>query len=249
MRYLYLLLAVLFSFQISNAQKGFEEGNSWYQKGNYQQAIASYESVLTQKKHSAALYFNLGNCYYKLNKVAPAIYNYEKALLLAPHDAEILNNLKFAQKLQIDEVKEVPQVGFSKWIHNFTNIFNYNTWGWISISFSIIFLCFFIGYYFSGFAFYKRIFFVGMIVALGILLLCVFAASVQKRNETKDQSAIVFAEVVSVKSEPKNEASDAFLLHEGTKVQVVESLDSWSKIQLGDGTDGWIQESAIQRIK
>jgi tetratricopeptide (TPR) repeat protein len=82
-----LLFVLLFATSILFAQNGFEKGNKSYQKGNYQEAIIAYQSVIKSKKHSAELYFNLGNCYYKLNKVAPAIYNYEKALLLNPNDS------------------------------------------------------------------------------------------------------------------------------------------------------------------
>ena len=102
-----LLYIIVLTTQVFFAQNGFENGNALYQKGKYQEAITAYESVFRTKKQSAELYFNIGNCYYKLNKVAPAIYNYEKALLLNPTDAEIQNNLKFAQKLQIDDIKTV----------------------------------------------------------------------------------------------------------------------------------------------
>ena len=157
-----ILYLLLLTTQTFFAQNGFEKGNALYQNGKYEQAITAYESVLNTKEHSAELYFNLGNCYYKLNKVAPSIYNYEKALLLHPEDAEIQNNLKFAQKLQIDEIKDIPNVGFSKLIHDFTSDFHYNTWAWISVVLSTLFLLFFMGYYFSQIAFYKRMFFFGM---------------------------------------------------------------------------------------
>ncbi len=52
-----------------------------------------------------------------------------------------------------------------------------------------------------------------------------------------------------MKSEPKNGATDAYVLHEGTKVYVIESLDNWDKIQLTDGNEGWIENSAIKRLK
>ena len=142
-----LLFIFLLTTQFFYAQTGFEKGNTLYQKGKYEQAITEYESVLATKQHSAELYFNLGNCYYKLNKVAPAIYNYEKALVLNPDDSEILNNLKFAQKLQIDEIKVIPQVGFAKMIHDFTSIFHYNTWAWISVGLSTLFCTTFIRLY------------------------------------------------------------------------------------------------------
>jgi len=132
------------------AQNDFDKGNQSYQKENYQEAIANYESVLASGKQSAELYFNLGNCYYKLHKIAPSIYNYEKALQLNPNDEEIKTNLDFARKMTIDDIKIVPKVGFHKLIEDFTSSYNYNTWAWIAIVFAFVFLGFFIGYYFSG---------------------------------------------------------------------------------------------------
>jgi len=45
---------------------------------------------------------------------------------------------------------------------------------------------------------------------------------------------IVFAETASVKSEPKITATDAFVLHEGTKVYILESIANWKKVELTD---------------
>lgn len=244
-----LLLIFLLTTQFFYAQTGFEKGNDLYQKGKYEQAITEYESILASKNHSAELYFNLGNCYYKLNKVAPAIYNYEKALVLNPDDAEITNNLKFAQKLQIDEIKEVPQVGFSKMIHDFTSIFHYNTWAWISVGFATLFLLFFIGYYFSQIALSKRIFFIGMFVLLFLMLISVTSAISEKNHYESEKPAIVFVDMVLVKSEPQRASNTVFTLHEGTKVFVLETLDNWKKIQLTDGTEGWIEKTAIREVK
>lgn len=244
-----LLILFFLTTQLFFAQNSFEKGNNLYQKAKYEQAISEYESVLASKKHSAELYFNLGNCYYKLNKVAPAIYNYEKALVLNPDDSEILNNLKFAQKLQIDEIKVVPQVGFSKMIHDFTSIFHYNTWAWISVGFSILFLVFFIGYYFSRITSSKQIFFFGMFVFLFLMLISVSSAITEKNHFNNEKPAIVFAEMVLIKSEPQNASNTVFTLHEGTKVFVLETLNSWKKIQLTDGTEGWIEKNAIREVK
>lgn len=244
-----ILYLILFFNQVFFAQSGFEKGNSLYQKGNYQEAIVAYESVLKTNKQSAELYFNLGNCYYKLNKVAPAIYNFEKALLLHPDEVEMLNNLKFAQKLQIDEVKEVPRVGFDKLIQDFTAMYAYNTWAWIAVGLATLFLLLFVGYYFSARTSFKRLFFFGMFLAIFFLLLSVLSAVFEKRHYENHQPAIVYAEIAPVKAEPKTEAPDTFVLHEGTKVFIQEKLDHWTKIQLSDGTDGWIEQVNIKPLK
>jgi len=243
--YLFLLIS-----QVFFAQTGFEKGNALYQKGQYQQAADEYENIIKEdKQHSAELYFNLANCYYKLNKVAPSIYNYEKALVLKPNDAETLNNLKFAKKLTIDEIKEVPKVGFEKLIQNFTSIFDYNMWAKISVGIAFVFLLSFIGYYFSELTLTKRIYFIGMFILLVALVVSVTAGISEKSNYENDRPAIVFAEMSEVRSEPQKAGSAIFLLHEGAKVYVIETLGTWKKIELTDGTEGWIDSTTIREVK
>ncbi|MDX6180735.1 tetratricopeptide repeat protein [Flavobacterium sp. Fl-77] len=243
--YLFLLIS-----QVFFAQSNFEKGTALYQKGLYKEAAQAYESVVAEDKlQSAELYFYLGNCYYKLNKVAPSIYNYEKALVLKPNDPETLNNLKFAKKLTIDEIKEIPKVGFSKLIQNFTSIFDYNTWAIIAVSLSFAFLLSFIGYYFSELSLSKRLFFIGMFVMLFALLLSVAAGMSERNNFENDRPAIVFAEMTEVRSEPQKKGSSVILLHEGAKVYVQETLGNWKKIELTDGTEGWIDTMAIREVK
>jgi len=243
--YLFLLIS-----QVFFAQNGFEKGNALYQKGQYQEAVQEYENVIKEDKlQSAELYFNLANSYYKLNKVAPSIYNYEKALVLKPNDAQTLNNLKFAKKLTIDEIKEVPKVGFAKLIQNFTGIFTYNTWAMISVGIAFAFLLSFIGYYFSQLTVSKRIYFIGMFVLLVALLLSVSAGITEKDHYDNDRPAIVFSEVSEVRSEPQKAGSAIFLLHEGAKVYVTETLGQWKKIELTDGTEGWIDALTIKEVK
>ncbi|RZJ68108.1 MAG: tetratricopeptide repeat protein [Flavobacterium sp.] len=235
--------------QVIWAQKDFENGNALYRKGDFQGAASAYENVLKSKKESAELYFNLGNAYYKLNRVAPSIYNYEKALLLSPNDKEISTNLKFAQKLQIDDVKEVPKVGFRKMIEDFTSGFHYNSWAKLAVGGAFLFLLLFVGYYFSGTTLVKRIFFVSMFAALLFIAASVFAAIFEKSTYEMERPAIVFSGIAGVKSEPQKDAPDAFTLHEGSKVYVLEALDEWKKVELPDGSSGWIQQSAIKELK
>ncbi|WP_035669195.1 tetratricopeptide repeat protein [Flavobacterium sp. 83] len=244
-----ILYILLLSTQVFFAQNGFEKGNAFYEKGKYNEAVAAYESVLKDNKYSSELYFNLGNAYYKLNKVAPSIYNYEKALVLNPNNNDAINNLKFAQKRTIDEIKVVPKVGFGKLLRDFTGAYHYNTWAWIAVGLATVFLLFFIGYYFSQITVTKRIFFFGMFVFIFLILISVLSAIFEKSHFDNEKPAIVFAEITEVKSEPQKAGAAIFVLHEGTKVFVQETLENWKKIQLTDGTEGWIESNAIKEVK
>lgn len=240
---------ILLIFQVSLAQNAFEQGNQYYQKENFQAAISSYESIINSGKESADVYFNLGNCYYKLHKVGPAVYNYEKALLLNPNDQEIKTNLDFARKMAIDDIKIIPKVGFHKLIQDFTSTYYYDTWAWIAIALALVFFLFFLGYYFSGTTLKKRIFFTGMFVILLGITLSVSAGIFERNRLENEKPAIVFAETAPVKNEPKTSSPDAFILHEGTKVYILESIANWKKIELTDETTGWIESSAIKELK
>jgi tetratricopeptide (TPR) repeat protein len=242
--YIFLLIT-----QVFFAQTGFENGNTLYKQGNYKEAIDAYETVFRAKKQSAELYFNIANCYYKLNKVAPTIYNYEKALVLNPDFAPAKNNLEIAKKLQIDDIKVFPKVGFEKMLQKLTSAYHYNTWAWVSVGFAFIFLLFFIAYYFSEASLIKRLFFVGMFVNLLLILISVSAAIFEKTHFDNEKPAIVFAEATTLKTEAKATSKELMKLHEGTKVFVKSTLNNYKKVQLTDQTEGWIESNAIREVK
>ena len=93
---------------------------------------------------------------------------------------------------------------------------------------------------------------VGFFSAVASLLLAVAALSFslwQKNEYMKADAAIVMRPVSSVKSSPSyDSAKDLFVLHEGTKVKVIDSVGSWNNIELADGRQGWIPSSDIEKI-
>ena len=243
-----LYIFLLFT-QVFWAQSAFDKGNELYKNDKFAEAIKEYESILRTQNHSAEVYFNLGNSYYKLNQVAPSIYNYEKALQLNPGYEDAKNNLKFAQNMTIDEIKPVEKIGFGRTIENFTSMHSYDEWAKITVGFSIVFLLFFIAYYFSSKTLLKRIFFVGMFLILIGLIVSVSSAISEKSRFDNDKPAIIFAERIEVNSEPKETSKEAFILHEGTKVQVLEAKKDWRKIQLADERIGWVDKRVLKEIK
>ena len=243
-----IIYILLFFTQIAFGQS-FDKGNEFYRNGDYAAAVTQYENVIKSKKESAELYFNLANAYYKLNKVGPAIYNYEKALMLNPLDGEVKNNLLFAQKMQIDEVKTLPKSGIGKAVSDITSLFRYDLWAWIAIGFALLILASFTGYYFSRVSHHKRIYFIAMMLASLLLAISIASAAHQKNIYINDRPAIVFASQASVKNEPSAAGAEAFVLHEGTKVAVLEELEKFKKIALADGNEGWIEAAAIKELK
>jgi len=248
MKKLLYIVSLLVTMQAAFAQS-FDKGNELYRKGDYAGAAQQYEGVLKQKQESSDLYFNLGNAYYKQDKVAPAIFNYEKALQLNPGNKDIEVNLGYAQKMVIDDIKAAPKVGISKMLYGVTGNYHYDTWAWVAVSFSALFLVLFISYYLAGTTFLKRIFFSGMFIAIIGIILSILSAVFVRSQDASKHPAIVYAEVVAVKSEPSAKSRDAFILHEGTKVNIKETVGNWSKVVLADDSVGWVEKDAIRALR
>jgi tetratricopeptide (TPR) repeat protein len=242
---------VLWSVAFVNAQDEalFKSASEAYNEGDYNKAVASYLKILENGKHSAALYFNLGNAYYKLNKIAPSIYYYEKALLLTPNDREIKENLAFAQNMTLDAVEKLPETGFARLYNNAREWMSFDQWSFAAIVFVLLFVISYIAFYYLKYTYQKRLAFITSITSLLLSLISLVIAFILYTDFNAQEPAIVFAEEVVVRSEPNSRGAQAFVLHEGTKVEVVDQLNDYKKIQLLDGKTGWIPASEIKLLK
>ncbi|MEP3837546.1 MAG: tetratricopeptide repeat protein [Algibacter sp.] len=250
MKKILYILSLLLSFGIfAQNQTVFEKANNLYNQGKYAEAIDNYSMILDTEKHSAELYFNLANAHYKLNNIAPSIFYYEKALQLKPNDADIKNNIAFARNMTIDAIDVVPDAGFSKLLNTTTNKLSFDAWAQASVVLVFCFVVLFLVYYFAYSTLNKRLAFIGSIVAL-IFVFITLAFAFHKFNLDKmDNPAIIFAQESKVKSDPNTRSEESFRLHEGTKVQIVESYSGWNKIELSDGKTGWVNSEDLKLLK
>ncbi|MEH6760210.1 MAG: tetratricopeptide repeat protein [Maribacter arcticus] len=241
----------LFTVLLCTAQsnKLFDEATAAYNSGEYEKAIGFYTDILDDGEHSAAVYYNLGNSYYKLNNIAESIYFYEKALLLSPNDEEVKTNLSYAQNMTIDAIDTMPETGLSKLYKSVTGKLTFDQWAYLAIALIIIFVLLYILFYYANSSTLKRWSFIGSILALFICIIAIVFAFIQ-RSDFKDlQPAIIFAEESSIKSEPNASSQQVFVIHAGTKVNVLDQLDEWNKIKLADGKTGWIQKNELKLLK
>lgn len=231
-----------------NTDAIFDKGNDHYAQGRYQEAIEAYQRILDLNQESAALYYNLANAHYKLNNIGPTVFYFEKALQLDPSDSQIRNNAAFAENMKVDAIEAMPENTLNKWVTNTINFLTPDGWAKAAIAFMILFVLSFLGYYFGYNTAKKRVLF--LIATLGIILALasvVFAYSAFAKAQN-DKPAIVFAQEVEVKSEPRLGSSLVFKLHEGTKVYVLEEVENWQRIQIADGETGWLPSETIRLL-
>ena len=224
----------------------FDEGNTLYNEGKFAEAIDKYQAILDSGLQSSELFFNLGNAHYKLNHVGPSVFYFEKALQLAPNDKDIQNNIAYARNMTIDAIDVVPEVGVSKLLKNVTNVMSFDGWAITTVVLFVLFVILFISYYFAEYSNSKRAAFSTSIIVLGLGFLTLFFAFHNYNLTSKDNPAIIFVQESQVNTEPNLSSQEAFKLHEGTKVQVLDTVNNWKKIKLTDGKTGWISSTDIK---
>ena len=226
----------------------FEEGNKIYNEGDFSKAVSLYEQTLLTGKHSAALYFNLGNAYYRLNKVAESIYYYEKAKQLDPKNEDVKVNSAFAQNMTIDAIEPLPESQLSQFKKSLYAIANASIWSKIVILFLWLFALFFSIYLLNKTVKFKKLFFLLSLFFI-ILFMCSFTIKffANEQQENKEY-AIIFSNEINSWSEPNLRAEIQFTLHEGTKVELLDSLDEWKKIRIANGSEGWIKNASIKSL-
>ena len=226
----------------------WEKANKLYTSEEYQQAASVYEQILNTGEESAKLYYNLGNAYYKAGDINNAILNYERAKILAPHDKDIDFNLQIANQYVVTSIDALPQPFFLRWKQSVINMYPADTWSYISISSFVLFLILLGLYIFGRFVPLRRLaFWTGIFAFLFSMFTYSFASSQKNKIKNRTQ-AIVFCPRVTVKSSPSETGTDLFLIYEGLKVDITDSLNTWKEIKLADGNEGWLPDSCIVRI-
>ena len=76
----------------------------------------------------------------------------------------------------------------------------------------------------------------------------IFIALMQVSYFNGHRQAIVFSSSVTVKSGPVEQSSSLFVIHDGTKVNVLENSNGWMKISLLNGNIGWIKMADAKEI-
>ena len=248
-KYILAILAVLFfSFNVkaNSLSDNFEKANKAYEKQDYQMAIDNYSKVLNAGYESAYLYYNLGNSYFKSNNIANAIYFFEKAKRLNPSYEDIDFNLQVAKNKTIDKIDALPQLFVINWWNGFSNLFSSNAWSGISIIFFLLTLISIGLYLFSNSIRKRKWFFSGALILLFFTSLSFLFARHQHQVALNKNEAIIFTPVVNVKSSPDTKATDIFIIHEGTKVIIMDNVGDWFEIKLSNGSKGWVEKNVLQ---
>ncbi|MDP2721692.1 MAG: tetratricopeptide repeat protein [Bacteroidales bacterium] len=223
-------------------------GNRAYNQGMYDSALLVYNQVADQNLQSAQLFYNMGNAYFKNNNIPAAILYFEKAGKLAPSDENIQYNLNVANSMIVDKIEQVPELFYKNWWNYFYNLFNVDTWTVIALLSLVFLVTMVIWFVLTKSRSFKQLsFYLGLFLLLSTI--AAFGLASQKYYySTEHKEAIVFTPSITVKSSPTHSAVDLFVIHEGTKVRVLDHVSGWIEIRIPDGSIGWLPDNSIKEI-
>ncbi|RLF30744.1 MAG: hypothetical protein DRM98_06385, partial [Thermoplasmata archaeon] len=88
-----------------------------------------------------------------------------------------------------------------------------------------------------------------VMLILGLAALLTLYPLLQRYAMTTNRDyGIILSDSSKSLAAPQEGSTELFIVHEGTKVQVLDQDNDWSKIELIDGKQGWIPSGDLEII-
>lgn len=246
------------AFSESEMSEIVMSADSAYAAEDYQQAIAGYEHALSQGVSSSELYYNLGNAFYREGRLGKSVISYERSLKLDPSNDDARVNLQFVKSKLVDRQQQDNNM-VSIFFQSIRDSFTSNTWAWISITLFALFIGLLAAYFFTTPVLIRKIGFFGSFAALALSVFAIAMAIDNASLATSRNDGVVISPSVMLGTAPrtpKDRNEEVALLHEGTKIEIIDSLvtrtDSlqtkWYKVKLPSSHQGWTSAKGIELI-
>lgn len=235
-----------------------EQADAAYSAEDYTKAINLYKESISQEGTSSEIWYNLGNAYYRTDSLAKAILSYERALILDPTNEDARQNLEFVNTKIIDAKADNSSYS-TIFIEKTMQLMNANSWAIITLLLFILLLGLIAGYIFSNSVLLRKIYFFGGLVCLGLTSICIAITISVASQMTNHNRAVIMSESARLSTSPStpiNSSQQAFLLHAGTVVTVLDSVATpldpntkmWYEVEVDNEHRAWIDKNDVEKI-
>jgi tetratricopeptide (TPR) repeat protein len=231
----------------SSPEALYDQGNTAYEEGRFDDAVSAYEQILQYGLRDPRVHYNLGNALFKAGHLGRAILHYERTLRLDPTDPEARENLGLAREKIRDRVAEpelpAPLLAVRGWLET-------KSTGGMTLFFLLVYFAAaaLIGAIPLTHGYARRRILGGGALVVGFCAALAGGALYYKVKQITAPYAIVVVERMDVRSGPAADNTVLFTVHEGTRLEVRNRLEGWYQISLPNALSGWIPESGVERV-
>ena len=166
---------------------------------------------------------------------------------LVRHTVENQNRWRNAVN-QMRNIEQIPEFFFTEWMRGVRRLMSCTAWSVFSLAALVCALALFLAYLLAQRLPLRKAGFYGTLVAAAVFMLTSWFAMGERREMLDDTQAVVMSLSTAVKSSPDKSATDLFVLHEGTLVEITDRLDNWCEITIADGKKGWLECKTVETI-
>lgn len=256
------LVVVATMLSLSPAASAFDaiisRADSAYLADDYALSTSLYLKAETESGASSALLYNIGNSYYRQGEIGKAILYYKRSLQLDPTNNDARQNLQFAMTKTVDKQIDNRSV-LRKTGDRILFSSSPNGWAMWALGVFVILIGAAAIYVFSESVALRKICFFGGLTAVVLDGILIYAACKSASIVDDNNAAVVTSpnvQLSTVPRVPKDKSEQAFQLHEGAVVEIVDSVkqlsDSipsmWLEVKVGDVGRGWINGADVERL-
>jgi tetratricopeptide (TPR) repeat protein len=221
----------------------FHKGVKSYHDGDFQAAVSAFSEIIHKGIVNGKLFYDLGNAYLKNNDIGHAILWYQRAFKLIPNDPD----LKFNYSVALSRIKDMPPDNthpILKIIFFWQYLLSRPTIQWLCVLLNGIF---WIVLTLQLIVRKNTLTWVRNII-LPVMVIIFLTASFNYYDDTWDKQAVIIPSEISVRSGLSDDATELFVLHAGSQVQVDTEKDGFLKIRFSKDKIGWIKKKDAQVI-
>ncbi len=221
-----------------SAENLFQQGNTLYGQGNYQEALQIFNNIIAEDGFSGPLLYDLANCYAQSGQTGQAILNYKRAQYLSPRDSDIKGNLELLRKNQGLFQEDLPLT------QRMVSLLNLDQWTLLAGLFFVLFtLSILLELRFSSGKYLQR--WIGGFCLLGTVIAIMGAFSQYRQQD----EAVVTGLDARLLLSPFPSAASVGTIQEGRVVYPTTRHGLFSLVEDQSGRTGWIETKAITSIR
>ena len=227
--------------------EAWKQGNAAYLAGDWERAAAAYDQLDRQAVASADLYYNMGVTYFRLGNLGRAVWAFERAVQLEPNDEDARFNLAQIRKLltrrTTDKIEGSEQDPL--WIRA-VSAMTASTQTWLFVIFYL--LTFWFLFWRLRVPKESRATWNAAAALTGVAAVLAGTMLMGRAALDRIPFGIVLADEVAAKEGADANYRTNFQIHAGLRVRLLEQDQSWMRIRLANGLEGWVRATDIGKL-